>query len=329
KKSLRPIYLLSGDEPLQLMEAGDLITATARKTGFTEKEIYHVERSFDWGELFQAANTLSLFAEKKIIDLRFTSCKPGDKGSKALIEYCNHLSDDNLLIIRMPKMDKTAQNSKWFKAIDQVAAVIQVWPVEIGDLPGWIQQRAKANGINFSPEAVQLLADKVEGNLLAAAQEIEKLALNDNKNIGVEDMMETIAEATRFDVFKLTEAVLSGNPARVSKILFGLKASGEEPVLILWALSNEIRTLIKISAKLGAGKQLPAIFKEERVWNKRQALVKTALQRLRGRQLSECLKQAMQVDRIIKGISVGNAWDGLLDLSLMMSGRQLLKVHNE
>lgn len=323
---LRPVYLLAGDEPLQLMEAGDMISAAAKKAGYVEREVHHVERSFDWGELYQAANAMSLFAEKKLIDLRFTSCKPGDKGSKALIEYCNNLSDSNILILRMPKLEKAVQNSKWCKTIDQVGGIIQIWPVDVDKLPGWIQQRAKAKGLTFSAEAVRLLTEKVEGNLLAAAQEIEKLALNENKQVGVEDLMETVADAARFDVFKLTDSILGGKPVRTAKILAGLKASGEEPILILWALSNEIRTLIRVSGKLGTGKSLPAIFKEERIWDSRQALVKTALQRLRGPLLSDCLRQAMTIDRMIKGMASGNVWDRLMDLSLTMSGKEIVNT---
>ena len=325
KKNLRPVYLLAGDEPLQLMEAGDSILRVAKAAGYSEKEVHHIDRGFDWGELYQAANCMSLFAEKKIIDLRFSSCKPGDKGSKALVEYCKSISDSNILILRMPKLEKAVQNSKWFKTLDQAGAVIQVWPIEHDKLPAWVQQRAKLRGLTFSPEAVKLLAEKVEGNLLAAAQEIEKLQLNKNKKIDADALIDTVAEAAKFDVFKLTDAVLSGKPKRSAKILLGLKSSGEEPVLVLWALTNEIRTLIKVSGKLSTGKPITAIFKEERIWDKKQPLVKAALQRLRGPQLSICLRQAIETDRMIKGMSHGNAWDRLMDLSLSLSGKTILK----
>ena len=324
-KALRPVYLLTGDEPLQLMETGDQIIAAARKVGFAEKAVHHIDRSFDWGELYQAANSMSLFAEKKIIDLRFASAKPGDKGSAAIVEYCDNLSPDNTLIVRMPKLDKAAQNSKWFKALDKAGAVIQVWPVEIEKLPGWIQARAKSLGLTFSTEAAKSLAEKVEGNLLAAAQEIEKLKLNDSKHVSIEDLSESVAEATKFDIFKLSDAVLTGKSRRAVKILLGLKSAGEEPVLVLWALSKEIHTLIKGSAKLQSGKPMAVVFKEAGVWANRQAFLQSALQRLRSGQLYDCLTKAIEADKTIKGLSAGNVWDKLIDLSLMLSGKTIIK----
>lgn len=325
KKSLRPVYLLAGDEPLQVMEAGDLICSAAKKAGYTEKEIFHVERGFDWGDLYQSANAMSLFAEKKIIDLRFTSCKPGDKGSKALIEYCDSISDTNILLIRMPKLDRAAQKAKWFITLDKVAAIIQIWPIEIYKLPAWIGQRAKSKGVNLTPAAIKLLSEKVEGNLLAAAQEIEKLALYAGETIDVDDLMQDVDDVSRFDIFKLTDAVLSGQSKRAAKIVLGLRASGEEPLLVLWALTNEIRTLIKLSSKLRSGKNLNVAFKEERIWEKRQPLIQNALQRLRGKALSTCLRDAMQADKIIKGMQPGNVWDKLLDISMTMSGQSIIK----
>ncbi len=324
-QNLRPVYLLTGDEPLQLMEAGDMICHAARQAGFSEKQIYHVERGFDWGELYQAANSMSLFDEKKIIDLRLTSCKPGDKGSKAIMEYCDSLSDCNILIIRMPRLEKAVQKSKWYATLEKIAGIVQIWPIDIDKLPGWIAQRAKAQGITLSPPAIKWLTENVEGNLLAAAQEIEKLALSEKKQIDVDDLIESVDDSARFDVFKLTEAVLAGQSARAVKIVLGLKASGEEPILVLWALSNEIRTLIRISSKRAAGQSLPAIFKAERVWDSRQALMTSALQRLRGKMLSAALREAMLADKMVKGIVKGNVWDKLLDISISMSGKMKIE----
>lgn len=325
KQALRPVYLLSGDEPLQMMEAGDLICKAAKNADFSEKEVHHVDRGFDWAELYQAANAMSLFAEKKIIDLRLGSCKPGDKGAKALIEYCSAPSTDNILIIRTPKLDRAAQNTKWFKSIESLGAVIQIWPVEIDKLPAWITQRGKSKGLAITPAAVKLLAEKAEGNLLAAAQEIDKLLLTENKFIDVDDLMENIDDAAKYDVFKLAEAALAGQSKRTAKILLGLKASGEEPLFVLWALTNEIRTLMRISSRLSKGDNLPAIFKEERIWDKRQALIKKALPRLKRKFLTSCLEKAKNADQIAKGMQMGNIWDNLLDISLMMSGKSIVK----
>jgi len=326
KKGLKPAYLVTGDEPLQQMEACDAIRRVARTQGFTEREVFHVERGFDWGQLFLSANSMSLFAEKKILELRFNSAKPGDAGSKGLIEYCQNMNEDKLLIITMPKIDGAGQRSKWFKQLDQSAAIMQLWPLEINQLPGWISNRMRSKSLRPSRDAVLLLAEKVEGNMLAAAQEIDKLAINAPAEVGVEDIMDAVEDAAKFDVFKLVDAILMAEMKRTTRIILGLKAAGEEPIYVLWALTREIRSMTSMAFARQKGEVIGSVLKKHGVWDKRAALVKNALFRLNEKQWSLLLQRVLIVDQVIKGVKKGNAWDELLDLSFAMTGKTLLKT---
>ena len=324
KKTLRPVYLLTGDEPMQVLESADDIRLVARKKGFSERQVFHVDQSFDWGQLLQEANSMSLFAEKKILELRFTSTKLGDAGSKALIEYCNRLSPDNILLVSMPKLDKRSQNLKWFKALDKVGAVIQVWPIEGGALPQWIIRRMKSRGLTVSRDAASLLAEKVEGNLLAAAQEIEKLSLKAPATISVDDILESASDDAKYDVYKLVDAAMAGKYKRVATILNGLKAGGEAPSLVLWSFTREIRAMVSMSYEIKQGVSMGQVFKNHRIWDNRAALVKTGLTRFKAEQWLAMLSQSIKIDQVIKGMRNGNVWDELLDLGFFMSGKVLL-----
>lgn len=324
-KSLAPVYLISGDEPLQLQEAADAIRTAARTQGFSERQVLHVESSFDWGVLAAEANALSLFAERKIIDLRLPSAKPGDKGSKALVEYTARPPEDNLLLITAGKLEREQQNSKWFKAIDGCGVVVQVWPLEHKALPGWIQSRLATRGLSATPEAVALLAERVEGNMLAAAQEVEKLAmLYGEGQLDVEAVRGAVADSSRYDVFELSDAALAGDATRCARILEGLHGEGDEPVLILWALVREIRTLALISAAQANGTPLDALFSEHRIWDKRKPLFRAALGRHPARRWQQLLRRAARADRVCKGMEQGSAWDELLQLSLLMAGTRIV-----
>ncbi len=325
KKSLRPIYLLTGDEPLQLIESADMIRKLARQQGYTEREVFHVDSSFDWGSLLQAANSLSLFAEKKILELRFNSAKVGDVGSKTLIEYCSRISPDNLLIVSMPKIDKRSLGTKWCLAVDGVGAILQVWPIEGNQLIQWIVRRTQSRGLTVTRDVAGLLAAKVEGNLLAAAQEIEKLSLNGVATLSAEDIMESADDDAKYDVFKLVDAAIAGKYQRVAKILSSLEAGGESPVLVLWAFTREIRTMVAVSHDAGQGVPLNKVFSQHRIWDNRANLVKLGLARYKADQWLALLTQAIQVDQIIKGLQRGNDWDALLDLGFSMSGKALLE----
>ncbi len=327
RQRLSPVYLISGDEPLQIQEATDAIRAAARAQGFSERQVLQVEAGFDWGALAAEADALSLFAERKIIDLRIPSAKPGDKGSKALSEYTARPPQDNLLLITAGKLEREQQNSKWFKGIDGCGVVVQVWPLDHKALPGWIAQRLAARGLSATPEAVALLAERVEGNMLAASQEVEKLAmLYGSSRLDVEEVRSAVADSSRFDIFELADAALSGDPARCARILEGLHGEGEEPVLILWALVREIRTLALIAAGQENGTPLDALFSEHRIWDKRKPLFRTALGRHPARRWQQLLRRAARTDRVCKGMEQGNPWDELLQLSLLMAGTRLFRT---
>lgn len=324
-KPLLPIYLVSGDEPLQLNEAVDALRGAARAQGYSEREVLQVEAGFDWGTLAAAGSNLSLFAERKIIELRLPSGKPGDAGAKALTAYAAEPSPDNLLLISCGKLEKQQQNSKWFKALEDAGAVVQVWPVEPRALPGWIRQRLQARGLQPTPEAAQLLAERVEGNMLAAAQEVEKLALLYGSGaLDVEQVRTAVADSARYDVFELADAALGGDGARCARIVEGLRGEGEEPVLILWALVREVRALALIAAGQAAGTPLETLFQQQRVWDKRKPLYQAALKRHNLRRWRTLLRRAARLDRVCKGAEPGNPWDELLQFSLLMAGVRLV-----
>lgn len=324
-KGLLPLYLISGDEPLQVNEAADAVRVAARAQGFSERDVLFVESGFDWSGLAAAGDSLSLFAERKLIELRMPTAKPGDAGAKALAAYAERPSPDNLLLIVCGKLEKAQQGSKWFKALEAAGAVIQVWPVEARALPGWIRQRLTARGLRPTPEAVALLAEKVEGNLLAAAQEVEKLMLlYGSGELDGDAVRAAVADSARYDVFELADAALAGDAARCARILDGLRGEGSEPVLILWALVREVRTLALIAAAAAGGAAVDSLLQQHRVWDKRKPLYRAALGRHNVQRWRLLLRRGARLDRVVKGAEPGNPWDELLQLSLLMAGVRLV-----
>lgn len=318
-KGLMPIYIVSGDEPLIVQECCDSIRAAAKQNGFSERELLHGENNFDWGQLLASAGSMSLFAEKKVVELRLPGGKPGDKGSKALQEFAQIASDDLLLLLVLPRLERSQLNSKWMKALDQKGVLIQVWPVDAAEMPRWIHQRLRSAGLEAEPEAIQVLAERVEGNLLAASQEIEKLKLlSQDKVITAELMNETVASSARYDVFGLIDKALAADAEGAVKTLHGLRAEGVEAPVVLWALAREIRSLLEIGEKLDQGQPLQRLVRIQ----KRQPLVQGALARLRPRQLESLLLRARAVDAAIKGGKDQAPWTGLLELTINLSGKR-------
>lgn len=318
-KGLLPIYIVSGDEPLVVQECCDSIRAAARDTGFSERELLHAEHNFDWGQLLASAGSMSLFAERKVIELRLPGGKPGDKGSKALQEFARLASDDLLLLLVLPKLDRSQLNSKWIKTLDQKGVLIQVWPVDAQEMPRWIHQRLRAAGLDAEPEAIQILASRVEGNLLAASQEIEKLKLLSSDNlITAATMSDAVASSARYDVFGLIDRALAADAEAAIKTLHGLRAEGVEAPVVLWALAREIRSLLEIGEKLDQGQPIARLVRIQ----KRQPLVQSALSRLHPRQLEGLLLRARAVDNAIKGGKDQDPWTGLLELTLNLSGKR-------
>ena len=325
RNGLLPLYVISGDEPLQHSEATDLIRVHAREQDFSERDVFHVESGFDWGALYEAGNTLSLFATRRIIELRMSSLKPGDKGTKALVDFCQNPSPDNVLIISLPKLDATAKKSKWFRQLESIGGVVQVWPIESNQLNGWIAHRMKQNGLNPTAEAVGFLAEKVEGNLLAAAQEIEKLALLYQGDVSLDVIAESVADSAKFDVFSLVDAALKGKPERINRVLNILRASGVEPVLVQWALTQEIRKLQTMASSYRPGPASEQLFRKYGVWSSRIPVVRKALERVRPKHWTKLLCHAARIDRINKGMASGNSWDELLKLGVAMGGNELMR----
>lgn len=318
--SLAPVYLVTGDEPLQVNDACDAIRATARAAGHETREVFEAGGGFDWNALAAEANAFSLFAEKKIIDLRIPGGKPGREGGKSLSEYCERPPEDTLLLLTLPKLERQQQSSKWFKSIEKIGIVIQAWPIEAARLPHWIEQRMRKAGLQPDRDAVRLLADRVEGNLLAAQQEIEKLLLlHGPGNISADQLAQAVADSARYDVFELVDTVLRGETGRSLRILDGLKGEGIAPAVVLWALHREIVTIAGISADVAKGLSAEHAFSRARVWEKRKPLIRQALQRLKTPTLLALLGICQQADASAKGAEPLDPWLLLERLSLELS----------
>lgn len=321
KKALPPLVLITGDEALVVQESCDAVRAEARQRGFTERELHHTDGGFSWDQLLQSANSMSLFSDKKIIEIRVSNGKPGDAGGKALVEYCQSPSEDTLLLLVFPKMDKRSQSSKWFKTVEAAGLVVTVWPVGMPQLPRWIDQRLKTAGLRADSAAIDILAAKVEGNLLAAAQEIEKLKLVANSELIDSDLMTSaVMESARYDVFGLIDKALLGDAEAASRTLQGLRGEGTEPPVILWALTREARTLASIKEAVDSGEHFGQAAKRNGVWDKRQRLVQQALSQQSVKKLHMLLRKCALADRTIKGMSNGDAWAILLDITLSLAG---------
>lgn len=323
-KSLAPLYVVASDEHLLALEAADKIRRSARANGYTEREVLVVERSFKWGELLAANQSQSLFGDKKLIELRIPTGKPGKDGGQALQDYAANLSPDNLTIISLPKLDWATQKAAWVGALQQAAVYIDIPLVERAQLPGWIGNRLAAQQQSADRPCLDFIADRVEGNLLAAHQEIQKLALlYPPGKLGFEQVQDAVLNVARYDVFKLNEAMLSGDIARLTRMMDGLKGEGEALPLVLWAVTEEIRTLLKLKSGMAQGKPVGALLKEYRIWGPRERLMEPALRRISLAALEQALQEAALVDRMVKGLRArtfaGDPWDALLQLGLKLA----------
>ncbi|MBC7729348.1 MAG: DNA polymerase III subunit delta [Microbacteriaceae bacterium] len=328
-RGLQPLYTLHGDEPLLAQEAGDLIRAAARAAGYVERKVFSVSGThFDWSGLLGASQAMSLFAERQLIEIRIPSGKPGKEGSEALQRYCEHLSDDVLTIVHLPKLDRQQQQGAWFGALDQGGVSIQVLPVERRLLPAWLAQRLASQGQRVAEgelgqQTLAFFADRVEGNLLAAHQELQKLALlYPAGELAFEQVESAVLNVARYDVFKLGEAVMAGQPARLLRMLDGLRAEGEAAVLVHWSLAEDIRALKRVKDSLALGKSLPVAFNEGRVWGVKQRLYERVLPQLTAHQLAHLVAAASTCDGIIKGLKHPlwplDPWQALRRLALLL-----------
>ncbi|MCU7917787.1 MAG: DNA polymerase III subunit delta [Candidatus Thiodiazotropha sp. (ex Epidulcina cf. delphinae)] len=320
QRDLAPIYLLSGDEPLQMREAADEIRDTARRQGFSEREVLDQNSGFDWSALRAAAENLSLFADRRLLELRLSSAKIGAEGAKTLGAYCERPADDTLLLIILPKLEKAQTTSKWLKAIDRLGVIVQIWPVEGARLAPWIEQRLRRAGLIPEAGVVEMLADRVEGNLLAASQEIEKIRLLQGEGVvNAEQLAEVVADSARFDIFGLVDTLLVGETAKGMRMLQGLKAEGVAAPVVLWALSREIRVLAEMAYEVERGQGVDQVMGAHRVWEKRKSMIRKAL----GRQAAHwrrLLCRCADTDRAVKGLSPADPWLMLHELAQGMAG---------
>lgn len=322
----RALYWVSGDDPLLMLEAGDAIRSFLRKQGFEQRDLFHVDKNFDWNNFFQLTSSLSLFAEKRVIELRFASAKPDEEGKKALQHFIDNPSADIAVMIIGPKLDKATTSTKWFANLMANALLVKVWPLKREELPNWLNTRLKAAGISASRDAVAMLADRVEGNLLAAVQDIEriKLAYADNngtaKRLEASDIVDFVSDNSRLTSFDLIDATLLGETSRAQKILQGLRAEGVHPLPILATFTRELDSLLPMLAQKEQGQTSEVIMRNARVWSNRKTAVKSSLARLSKSEAWQLLHHARLIDGAIKGINLANPWDELSLLSLRLSG---------
>ena len=330
-KGLRPLYVLHGDEALLVQEAADAIRAAARAQGYTERSVHIVAGAhFDWGAVLAAGSSLSLFADKQIVEVRIPSGKPGKDGSAALQQLAEAAPGNEgvLTLVLLPRLDKATRSGAWFTALDGAGMTVQIDSVERAQLPAWIAQRLAAQGQRVAPgeegqRTLAFFADRVEGNLLAAHQEISKLALlHPPGELSWAQVEAAVLNVARYDVFKLSETVLAGQPARVQRMLDGLQAEGEAEVLVHWALAEDIRALQRVRDALDAGKPLPMALREHRIWGPRERLFERVLPRLSAATASRLLHSAHVVDGIVKGLKAPDwphdGWQALHRLAMQL-----------
>jgi DNA polymerase III subunit delta len=313
---LSGIYLVAGDEPLLVDQAADRIRGAARTQGFNERQVHGVDRSFRWSDLEAGADNLSLFAERRIVELRMASPRPGDAGGRTIKALAESNDPDRLVLISVAaKLDSAASRSAWAKAVEERGVLVTVWPVDRAELPRWIAARATQLELKLSPDAAELLAERVEGNLLAADQELVKLALTaGGKPLDAAAVLDAVQSSARFDVFRLTDAIVAGNAPRTLRILEGLRAEGTQPTLIAWAVSREIALLLRLKFAEDQGQDLGHALSRNGVWRQRQPAVRKAVRRLSRAHLAALMRRAAAVDRTLKGIERGQPWEALTAL---------------
>lgn len=322
EKSEAFVYLAASDEPLLVAEAVDAIRGAARRAGFAERDLHVVNRGFRWNELEAGADNLSLFAARRIIELRMAAPRPGEAGARCIRELAERAGPDQLVIVAInAKLDSSAARSTWVKALDAHGVIVDIRPVERAELPAWIRTRASRHGLELTADAAELLADRVEGNLLAADQELAKLALTHaGAPIGEEAVLEVVTNSARFDVFRLTDALADGDPSRALRVLSGLRNEGAQPVLVAWALSREISLLTRLKYAVLHGESLDNALARNGVWRRRHAAVKQAVRRLEWSRLTRLMSKAAEVDGTIKGAAPGEPWQALTALVLEALG---------
>lgn len=321
---LPPVFVVASDEPLLALEAQDAIRAVARKQGYTEREVLQADGRFDWSRLTQAAGGLSLFADRKIVEVRLPGGKPGTAGAAALEAHAAHSGEGLLTIVALPKLDRRGREARWVAALERAGVLVEIDSIDRARLPQWIGERLARQQQRAAAEALEFIAERVEGNLLAAHQEIAKLGLlHPPGELTLAQVTDSVLNVARYDVFQLPLAMLGGDAARVRKTMAGLEAEGEAIPLVLWAIGEELRTLIRVKAQVQSGRPFSMAARENRLWGPRERLVERLLPRLSVPVLAEGLERAAQIDRLAKGLrapgSDSDAWLELTDLALSVA----------
>ncbi len=323
-----PVYLLSGDEPLLVQECADLVRSAARDAGCSDREIVDTAaRDFDWQTLLHSAAEMSLFGDRKLIELRLPEGKPGAEGSRALCEYIERASGDDILLVVSGKIDKQSQNSKWYKTLDKAGATIQIWPVGAREMPRWLRQRLQGAGLEITADALELLAERLEGNLYAAVQEVEKLKLlAGNGQVTIETVTTAVLDNARYNLFAMVDTALAGDATAALRMVHGLRGEGNDLVPLLWAVAREVRSLYAMQLDCESGQPVSRVLNSHRVWQSRAAAVQSCLQRHDSGSLGALLQQALTVDGSLKGYAEGDPWDQLDQLLLdLASGAKPLR----
>lgn len=322
--------MVSGDEPLQVREALDGIRAAARAAGFTERTAIQVDKSFDWNLLQHAASNLSLFADKRLLELTITV--PGgsisDAGSRAIMAYGAKSQPDHMLVMNAGRLAANTKKSQWYRQVQTVGVAVEVWPIPAEALPAWVKERANRLGLRLTEAATMFLVERGEGNLLSLAQELDKLyLLQGSAMIDIDQVFSAVADSARFQPFDLVESTLSGDAPRTLRILDGLREEAIAPQLVLGTLTWEVRAVADMAHRLGQGESLAQLLHEQRVWQPRRRALRKALDRLQPAHWREVMAVGANVDRTIKGLAPGNAWDELQQLSLLICGVRLFSYN--
>jgi DNA polymerase-3 subunit delta len=324
ERKLEPLYTVVGDEPLLALEAADRIRQHARQHGHDEREVLTVESGFDWSQLGASGRALSLFGSRRILELRIPTGKPGTQGAEAIKRFAADLPPDTVTLVSLPGLDRPTQQSAWFTALDHAGVTVVANAVPLARLPQWLAGRLALQGQQAEPGTLQFIADRVEGNLLAAQQELHKLALLfPAGRLERADVEGAVLDVARYDLNKLREALLAGDRVRFVRVLDGLQGEGEALPLVLWAITEELHALWRVAAATAAGRPVQTAVRDARVWGPRADLLPAALRRVSRAELEAALLDAAAVDRIVKGLQRGDAWDGLLRLGMrLMPGAQ-------
>lgn len=323
---LLPVYLISGDELLLMQEACDLVRNSAREQGYLERSLYHVDAKFNWDQLVAAAQSRSLFSEKKLIELRLTTTKLGIKGSKALVQYCSGLSAEVLLLISIPKLSKSEQSNKWVKAVDSVGGWVQLWPISPKELPNWIVTRLRKVNIKLDREALSVLCEQVQGNLLAAHQEILKLQLDTDasaegtSSIDAASILSKVVDNARFNVFQLLDSSLQGELEIALRALYSLRQEGVVAIIIASTLTREIEKLAMLAELPGERLDDRSLYAQG-IWKSRHNLVRKSLRRLSSDTLHRLLQHCKYIDSGIKGLYPVDVFLELDNLICELSGQ--------